>query len=608
MIIIYPMLTSHDVSENAIAGICKTMEKFIIVYHLDELLNQIKPSLRKEIIGKTILGKNESIEYAINDEETDEMFFENYENEYNNYLLEASGSKKSGINQGYNTGTSDSLSGSLSDSISKAVKDAMKDKDKDKKGDRYSKETFIDMPTRDDMSLSPTYIQLDTKKAGPVLFGVKVIPFKVKSEANFIQSFMDDVERKKMNYKVAKYGRKVTRLFGRYLDKVGLGGIVGKKTISGDVKQDIILARSTFKDKTFVLFNYLNIKNSDVFQNPSTVRKLHKLNWGSYVIADDVNQRAFFCMKQFKGLCSLVLYRYMFEALTTSKGTYNNAYEDIQDIKKQATPFFSSRTASRKVFGESKADDKLLTYLKVIEENKNINNEDDNDYLEEDFNSTIQTIKNKLNFKNILTKLGSKNDQEKVNALKSIPKIPFNKIEKMSSKVSPDFKKQYEFSKRVVQNSTDLNEFRSKSIACIAALGACATDNPDKHIRPILKDMVGRISSSNVSEADATFSSKQTELVEWICGLIIDIKNSILGTINTYGKKGMESIFKKYAGELKDGYGKVTGLKIKFNDLSFFQQVKHVIGNAKKSTKVVGIIVIILLILAAQISKEGEED
>jgi hypothetical protein len=584
MIVIYPMLTSQDISDNAVSGICKTLEKFLIVYKLNDVLNNIQPSMKKEIIGKTIIGKEN---YNLDIENSDELFFENYENMYTNYILEAG--NKRGPNY-------DSLAIAIADKL----KDNMSQGDSSKNGksDKYSKETFIDMPSKDDMSLSPTYIQVDTKTLGPKMIGVKVIPFKVKSEEEFIQLFIDDVERKKMNYKLVKYGRKTSRVFNKYLNKIG----INKKTISGNVKQDVILAKSTFKDNTFVLFNYMNIKNSDVFKNPSTVKKLHKLNWGSFIIADDVNQRAFFCMKQFKGLCSLVQYRYMFEALTAGKGTYNNAYEDLQDIKKQSTPFFNIQKPSKRIFGESKADDKLLSYLKIIEEKK-YNNFENNDILNEDMSSAIKAIKNKLNFNKLFQKLGSKNKKDQLEAVKVIPNVSFNKIEKMGYKASPEFKKQYEFAKNVVNNSTELNESKAKSVAIIAALGAIITEDPDKNIRPILKQLIESHQNKNIKE-DATIVSAKQELSNWLFQLILDVKNIIVFTFNQLGQKITTSTFGKL-----DKYKHMKNSKgVKFKDVPFMEQIKLIISKTSNKTKIITVLVIILLVLGHQIYKEGEED
>ena len=40
MIIVYPMLTSPNISQNSLPGIIKAVEKYILVYNLDDVLNE----------------------------------------------------------------------------------------------------------------------------------------------------------------------------------------------------------------------------------------------------------------------------------------------------------------------------------------------------------------------------------------------------------------------------------------------------------------------------------------------------------------------------------------------------------------------------------------
>ena len=74
------------------------------------------------------------------------------------------------------------------------------------------------------------------------------------------------------------------------------------------------------------------------------------MGWNSFLAADDVNKRVIFCMKQFHGLCSTVPYRLVYSSLGKE---HHRAYEEMEDIKKSASPFFKTSVSIKRIVGES---------------------------------------------------------------------------------------------------------------------------------------------------------------------------------------------------------------------------------------------------------------
>ena len=78
------------------------------------------------------------------------------------------------------------------------------------------------------------------------------------------------------------------------------------------------------------------------------------------IITDDVNKKATFCMKEFGGICSVVPYPFIYASLGKD---HAKVYDDLEDVKRSASPFFSLRKRRKQVFGETLAYNRLNTYL-----------------------------------------------------------------------------------------------------------------------------------------------------------------------------------------------------------------------------------------------------
>jgi hypothetical protein len=83
------------------------------------------------------------------------------------------------------------------------------------------------------------------------------------------------------------------------------------------------------------------------------------------MIADDVNKKVTFCMKEFGGVCSVVPYGFVYSSLGRD---HSKVFEDLEDVKRSASPFFRMTARRTKVFGETVAYNQLTKYLDIVQE------------------------------------------------------------------------------------------------------------------------------------------------------------------------------------------------------------------------------------------------
>jgi len=339
MILVYPMLTSGSVSPNVLPGIIKAVEKYILIYNTDEVLRTAGATAAGQIIstGATMVGTvaggkvggtiGGAIAGALSDSE---------DMSGGNPVLEAPGmkSKKAGSSGGPVNITFKGSSGGG------GVKPS------------------LDIPRGDAISLEPTWLQVTTKKKGLQLLGVKVVPFRVKSTEAITKLITNDKQLRALDYLTVRYGRGITRVLQRILRKIPF---MGDKPVTGDVKKDILLGKTQYNNNMFLCMSQMDLESEEVFNSPAGIQRLHRLGWASFIIVDDVNRRTTFCMKEFGGVCSVVPFTFMF---TSFGKDYNQAYEDLEDIKKASGPFFNMRTNRRRVFSEAKnTTDKYLQLI-----------------------------------------------------------------------------------------------------------------------------------------------------------------------------------------------------------------------------------------------------
>ena len=328
MILVYPMLTSGSVSPNVLPGIIKAVEKYILLYNTDAVLKAAGATSAGQIVatGGKAAGKLAGALMASQDNTL----------EPGDALSEAPGQKsKKPTGQPIN----------------------IKFGGGDNKGGGGAKPS-LDIPRGDAISLEPTWLQVTTKKKGLQILGVKVVPFRVKSAEAITKLIANDKQLKALDYLAVRYGRGITRVLQRVLRKVPL---MGDQPVSGDAKKDILLGKTQYNNNMFLCMSQMDIENEEVFNQPGGIQRLHRLGWASFIIVDDVNRRTTFCMKEFGGVCSVVPYNFMF---TSFGKDYNQAYDDLEDIKKASGPFFNMRTNRRRIFSEaSNTTDKYLQLI-----------------------------------------------------------------------------------------------------------------------------------------------------------------------------------------------------------------------------------------------------
>lgn len=344
MIIVFPMLTDEGISDPIRPGICKALEKFILIYEMDAIM---------KITGWTILGIGSKLAHQMVSKQKRESVD----------LLEAgAGGIKPGWQNYVDPDDEDESDDMFED----------EDSDKKKKATGPGKEVFnilkglhdigtvkVDMPKDQSLSVEPTYVTVQTT-IGTRIIGVKVIPFPVKtSKYTLAELLTADAALNFIDTQVYKISRKAIRGFWALCRALRIP-FIKDTALSGDPEKDILWAQSYHKRYVFCLLNYADFTQSDLFKNAGGILKLHSLGWNSFIAADGVNKRAIFCMKEFHGLCSSVPYSYIMSSLGKE---HSKVYSDLEGLGKAASPFFRTSLSQKKLFSESNI---IQNYLKKL--------------------------------------------------------------------------------------------------------------------------------------------------------------------------------------------------------------------------------------------------
>lgn len=340
MIIVYPMLTSPNISQTSLPGIIKAIEKYILVYNMDDVLNNANSVVNQ------IFTKGESLvtfaltagAIALVSKDIKKGFKRVKENEN---IIE--------VEKGHNKDPRNTPEGQATQAASQA-------------SFQSGKQTRVEMPRREGLSLEPTWVQVQSDTAGTKLLGVKVVPFTIQSDKNIMDMIAYDLSLKGWEKSLREYGRKVTRLLYSVMRGLHIP-FIKDRALTGDADVDIIYAATKYGQNLFVCLNSIEIEQSDVFSKPSAVQHLHSLGWSSIIIADDVNKKATFCMKEFGGLCSVAPYGLLYSSIGKE---HLEVYQDLNDVKHAAGPFFRMTTKRSKVFSETIAFRTINNYLEKM--------------------------------------------------------------------------------------------------------------------------------------------------------------------------------------------------------------------------------------------------
>ncbi len=450
-ITLFPLLVSNTVSRNIVPGVAKVLENYIMVYGLDSILKQVRGKMggKYRISNKKVI-KMESID------------------EIPNFLYQEFLDEQSGIWGHAGAGTKGKDPQSLADIEAEA-----RAKEKGKQSviaAGKDASVRLDSFNLDAITLEPTWMKIDqidkdgNKTSGVI--GVKVIPYAVKSDVSLSKLLMYDKQVTRLQRLAIMKGRQMTTALYRTWHKLWMKVPFTEPsgTVSGDPRKDILLKRSIMDVKEiqsiFALANQAEL--SDTFTgNAKEMMNLQKMGWGSIVIADDVNRRASFCMKELKGLCSIMPYTMLYQTFSQAK-----VYEDIEDAKRNASSIFKvKRSKMSKLIGEgiaqTKTEDFGLQNLPLLESEFISEVE----YIDENigaFLSKITPAKLKIMLPKIL-----KGD------IKDAPATTVDKIVRIGMKLHPEFRKGYVLAKKVIGNSSPgVSEAHVDLAAITVAIGA----------------------------------------------------------------------------------------------------------------------------------------
>lgn len=343
MIYIYPMLASDNISPNVIPGVCKVLEKFILLYRLDDILRDANRHVGWRNLG-SLVQAGQSIVFSKTNESED--LFEGPKRTYDPPEQNKPGGGRP---------PKDPNEEAMRDVAVTTAGEYIKNQIRHQPTDVY-------MPQDNSLSVEPTWVKIDGGRTGLHLLGVKVIsfPFKTTGSLSPTLVFSNDQAIHGFEQKIFKYSRKATRAFFSLCRGLKVP-FIKSRALTGDIEKDVLWASTEHGRNIFTMFSNMDIQDNDLFRSAGGVKKMFGMGWTSFIVADDVNKRVTFCMDEFKGLCSVVLYPYMFAGLGQSR-----VYESLEDVRRSASPFFKFSKSSSKVFGESMASQKAGEYLDVL--------------------------------------------------------------------------------------------------------------------------------------------------------------------------------------------------------------------------------------------------
>jgi len=191
-----------------------------------------------------------------------------------------------------------------------------------------------------------------------MVIGIKVVPMRVISDSKLSYLILSDLKMGSIRTAFVSFGRKILRFLYSFISK--------GEAPTGDPRKDILMSRTGLKGNAFVVIDKHHDVDESLISNPKAIKKLFKLSWGNLIITDDIQKQASFCMKKFKGICNVVPYGMMYQALKQK-----DVYDDLEDARKKAGSLFKYKKRFSKVIGEMVADKKLMDYYFLREEFKN---------------------------------------------------------------------------------------------------------------------------------------------------------------------------------------------------------------------------------------------
>lgn len=381
MIVVYPMITSSAVGENAIPGIAKMIENYLIAFSMDDVLRGIKLQRRvnfkmkgrklwmmeakgdpldAETMGIGTKGTKSKDEpkpkYGKPQSKRDLEKFEKekgkFEKEKEKYELGKEKEKLTRQKQKLQTKKDEKLQ-QKTETLAKSQAKF----DAEMKEAKRKKIKISGRAETKTLSLEPTYVQVETED-GQTLIGVKVVPMRVSSDAKLSYLILSDLKLGFIKSGFISVGRKILRWVYSFTR--------GAQSPTGDPRKDIIMDKTGLKGNAFVVLDKHHDIDEALVNQPKALQKLFGLSWGNIVIVDDIQRQAAFCMKKFKGICNIIPYTMMYQSLGQK-----DVYEDLEDARKKSGSLFKYRKSVTKVIGEQIAENKMSDYYFLREDLKN---------------------------------------------------------------------------------------------------------------------------------------------------------------------------------------------------------------------------------------------
>jgi len=253
-----------------------------------------------------------------------------------------------------------------------AKEKASKAKEKADEEEKLARSAKAEVKIQDmkSINLEPTYMEITTTdRRGSTrrdFLGVKVVPIRVKSDVKLSHLLLYDAKVNALFAVSLAMGRKLMKKFWSFFDKWTHRLRIGGLTASGDPRRDIIMGRTGMGDKsrTFIVLSKQEDVDEFFIDNIQKINRLYKMGWDNFVIADDIARVAWFCTKEFRGMCSSVPYAMMYQYLGQSK-----AYETMEDAKKANSSIFKISKKFSRIIGECKAEILFDKYSQLSEGN-----------------------------------------------------------------------------------------------------------------------------------------------------------------------------------------------------------------------------------------------
>lgn len=503
MIFMYPLLVSNTVSSNIIPGMCKSLEKFALAYRMNELSAMTE--------GFTVVNGEDLL-------------------------------SEQKIRGGSNPASSAKAAAGLSKQLS-GIRDQQKGltpNSDEKRPERASATFELATMNSDIVSVEPTFITIEVEKNGAKIqrmIGVKVVPYSVTSDAGLAQLLTSDSAVSSLSSHLIAKGRAVQRMFWKAWNAaIRPIPIIGDpSSATGDPRHDILMARSKYGRHILVCMNYMDLQ-SEFFRSegPKKIDKLHRMGWDSLIFPDDVQKRVYYCMKEFKGVCSVVPYSMVYSSVGKLSAA---AYENLEDVRKTTSPFFRNKKVSTSQLMKEGVDiDNVIEgYLGMVQEKLPVN--ESLDKYASAISSMVGTSGQLNRMKEVLV---NKNYKQFKSMKSMLPKTTIEDTKKFASKNLKDFDRLYIKAKRVYSNSVGMklnnNETAIELMSIMTAARASTSEKPDMAFTEIVKKSTYEV-EDNIDPTVTPLSTDRDLVIGALVFSVIAVAavSGFVGAILTFG-------------------------------------------------------------------------